>query len=228
MLKFDAVTVGYDDIAIVNDITLNVDRGQKISLVGPSGSGKTTILKTIWNEADVLSGSVVNQFDTQSVIFQHAGLFEFLTARENIEVTIKGVTQEQIEQLAIKLGVDQVLDKYVSKLSGGQMQRVQILRALLASSQLLILDEPTSSLDMVNKEMFVKLLIENLDVDTSVVLVTHDLEEAVLLSDYIYVVSNGRIVKAFENIDAECRVRTSDQFLTTVTKLREVILNENH
>ncbi len=228
MLMFEAVTIGYDGMAVVSDINLRVSRGQRISIVGPSGSGKTTILKAMWEEDQVLSGTVQNSFESQSVIFQHAGLFEFLTARENIEVTIKGVTQEQIEQLAIKLGVDQVLDKYVSKLSGGQMQRVQILRALLASSELLILDEPTSSLDMVNKEMFVSLLLANLSTKTGVVLVTHDLEEAVLLSDYIYVVSNGRLIKQFENIKNQNRIRTDRQFIQTVADLREVILNENH
>lgn len=228
MLKFEAVTIGYDDMAVVNDINLNVDRGQRISIVGPSGSGKTTILKAIWNEAEVLSGVIENKFESQSVIFQHAGLFDFLTARENIEVTVKDCLDEQVNELAAKLGVDHVLDSYVSKLSGGQMQRVQILRALLASSQLLILDEPTSSLDMVNKEMFVNLLLDNLDQSTSVVLVTHDLEEAVLLSDYIYVVSGNRIVQSFENIDSKQRVRTSGEFIETVASLREVILSENH
>lgn len=228
MLRFSAATIGYDNIAVVEDMDLCLNRGERVSIVGPSGSGKTTILKAIWNEAELISGTLEDTFASQSVIFQHAGLFDFLTARENISVTVPSASYLQVEAMAEKLGVLDILDSYVSKLSGGQAQRVQILRALLASSELLIIDEPTSSLDMVNKEMFINLLLDNLSIDTSVILVTHDLEEAVLLSDHIYIVSGGRIVKSLKNIEAKDRTRSNNQFTKVVGELREVILNENH
>lgn len=228
MLEFAGVTIGYRTTPIVNDFDLKIKSGQKVAIVGPSGSGKSTILRALWNEADIINGQIVNSFESQSVVFQHNGLFEWLTARENLQITAPHSSNHVIEEMAKQFKISDVLDKYCSQISGGQQQRIQIMRGLLTSSQLLIMDEPTSSLDMVNKSFFSQLLMENIYEQTAVLLVTHDLEEALLIADHIIVINQGRVIESVDNVAADQRIRNSQSFDERLAKLREVILNENN
>lgn len=226
MLKFEHANIGYGECKIVKQLNLSVSVGQRVCILGPSGSGKTTILKALWDETQLLGGILKNTFESQSVIFQYDGLFEWLTVRENLEVAIETLEPIEIERMANKLGIGLLLDEYCSRLSGGQKQRVQIMRALLAKSELLIIDEPTSSLDMVNKRRFVELLLTNLDQQTAMILVTHDLEEAVLLSDYIYIINQGHICKVIENVSCDQRILGNTNLNQVINQIREVIINE--
>lgn len=228
MLKFEHANIGYEDTCVIKDFNLQLKYGQKVCIVGPSGSGKTTLLKMIWSEAKLLGGEFTNTYQDMSVIFQQDGLFEWLTVYDNIKVTLPNAKDEQINLLATNLGIENLLNRYSSKLSGGQKQRVQILRALLANSELLIVDEPTSSLDMINKELFVELLLANLDSNTSIILVTHDLEEAALLADQIFVLKDGEIKDQIENIEACERYLGSESLNSIVNQVREVIRSESN
>lgn len=181
---------------VIKDISFDVNDGEFISLVGPSGCGKSTILKIIANLIKAKKGSIVLNASKVAFIFQNFALFPWLTVKDNIEFGLKmndvskkernKISKEKIKEV----GLSGFEDKYPKELSGGMKQRVGIARALAISPDLLLMDEPFSSLDTLTAE---KLRIDLLDIWTkykmTVVMVTHLVEEAVELSDRVLVLN---------------------------------------
>ncbi len=190
---------------ILENINFTLEAGKVISIVGPSGGGKTTLLHLCGDLLDVTDGKVINRFESQAFAFQDARLLPWLTALENIAFSLKakGVAKNHRRKLAAKMAyrlglVKEDLDKFPKDLSGGMRQRVAFARALVLEPELLFLDEPFSALDIGLKRELQSLLIEWVtNKNLSIFFITHDLAEAVQLSDEILVLDAdpGRIVK---------------------------------
>jgi osmoprotectant transport system ATP-binding protein len=198
----------------LRDVSLGIDTGSFVAMVGPSGSGKTTALKLINRLIEPDSGEVrfagesVESFDAPALrrrigyVFQGVGLFPHMTVGENIGITPQLLGWPK-PQIAVR--VDELLDlvelprsyaaRLPNELSGGQRQRAGVARAMAARPQVMLMDEPFGALDPVTRDTLgnaYRALHERLGMTT--VMVTHDMQEAVLLADRIVVMSAGRIV----------------------------------
>ena len=208
MLTLNNLKKSYDQTSILNGISLSIETGEIVSIQGPSGSGKTTLLNCILGITDIDSGSVVfNGQDVTGVsmeergfniVFQDYALFPNLNAYENITYGLKnkpGIsTQQEVNELIELLGLSQHLDKHIDQLSGGQKQRVALARTMVMKPKILLLDEPLSALDGVIKESIkekIKTIAKEFHLTT--IIVTHDPEEALTLSDRVLIMKDGSI-----------------------------------
>lgn len=208
MLTLNNLKKSYDQTSILNGISLSIETGKIVSILGPSGSGKTTLLNCILGITDIDSGSVVfNGQDVTGVsmeergfniVFQDYALFPNLNAYENITYGLKnkpGIsTQQEVNELIELLGLSQHLDKHIDQLSGGQKQRVALARTMVMKPKILLLDEPLSALDGVIKESIkekIKTIAKEFHLTT--IIVTHDPEEALTLSDRVLIMKDGSI-----------------------------------
>lgn len=208
MLELRKIKKSYDNVTILDEISLNIPDGQIVSVLGPSGSGKTTLLNVILGITQLDGGQVI--FDGNDVsslpaeqrefniVFQDYALFPNLNAYKNITYGLKnkpGIsTEEEVKELIELLGLSDHLNKRIDQLSGGQKQRVALARTLVMKPKLLLLDEPLSALDGVIKESIkdrIKTIARKYNLTT--VIVTHDPEEALTLSDQVLILNQGRI-----------------------------------
>ncbi|MGO3326459.1 sulfate/molybdate ABC transporter ATP-binding protein [Gordonia sp. (in: high G+C Gram-positive bacteria)] len=200
----------YGEFAALDDVSIDIPEGSLTSLLGPSGSGKSTLLRAIAGLDTLDSGTVkINGRDVSKAspqqrdigfVFQHYAAFKHLTVRENIAFGLKIRKRSKVE---IERKVDDLLEivgltvfqkRYPAQLSGGQRQRMALARALAVDPQVLLLDEPFGALDAKVREDLRKWL-RNLhdEVHVTTVLVTHDQQEALDVSDRIAVLNKGRI-----------------------------------
>jgi len=183
-----------EHLDVIKNISLNIFSGEFVSLVGPSGCGKSTILRILSSLIKVKKGSVASETKKIAMVFQNFALFPWLTVQENIEFGLKmeGVSKNERSKIVLKkieeVGLSGFGNKYPIELSGGMKQRVGIARALAVNPDVLFMDEPFSSLDVLTAE---KLRAELMDIwlkyKVTIVMVTHLVEEAVELSDRIFV-----------------------------------------
>ena len=209
-VKLINLTKHFDKVEVLKNINLDIKEGEIVSLLGPSGCGKSTTLKIIAGILELDDGDIL--FDEKSVkniptgkrdasiVFQEYLLFPHMNVFENIEFGLKMKKvnkkdrKEKVEELIDLVKLRGYEDKYPSELSGGQQQRVAIARTLAINPKVLLLDEPFSNLDInLRNEMreFVLSLQKKLQITT--ILVTHDKEEALMMSDKIAVMLNGEI-----------------------------------
>lgn len=198
----------------VEDISIEVDEGQFISFLGPSGCGKTTLLSIVSGliqptEGNVyLEGKPLSKENTRiGYMLQQDYLFPWKNIKQNVLIgpNIQGTTTKETVQKAThilqEIGLKNVLDQYPSELSGGMRQRVALARTLITDPQILLLDEPFSALDYQTKLKLEDLVSKTLrSYHKTSLLVTHDIGEAIAMSDFIYVLkaNPGRIAKKFE------------------------------
>lgn len=197
---------------VLVDVDLKIERGELFTIVGPSGSGKTTLLRIVAGLERQDSGHVY--IDGQLVddvppnrrnvgmVFQNYALYPNKSVAENIAspLLVKGVRRElalkEVEELARRLGIEDVLDRLPGEISGGQQQRVALARALIKKPVVFLLDEPLSNLDAqlrFNARRFVRQLQRDLGITT--IYVTHDQSEALSISDRIAVLDRGMILQ---------------------------------
>ncbi|MEG0367178.1 ABC transporter ATP-binding protein [Amedibacillus sp. YH-ame10] len=208
MLKLEHLCKSYDDVKILNDISLEINKGEIVSILGPSGSGKTTLLNCILGITDIDKGSVIFEGEDLThvsmkergfnIVFQDYALFPNLNAYDNIMYGLKNKptisTRQEVNDLIDLLGLSAHLDKRIDQLSGGQKQRVALARTMVMKPKILLLDEPLSALDGVIKESIkekIKTIAKEYQLTT--IIVTHDPEEALTLSDRVLIMKEGSI-----------------------------------
>lgn len=208
MLQLEHIKKSFGGVAVLEDITLEVEKGEIVSILGPSGCGKTTLLNLILGITDADSGSIV--FDGKeitnapmekrgfNIVFQDYALFPNLNVYQNITYGLKNkpdiASEKEVEDLISLLELEEHLDKKIEQLSGGQKQRVALARTMVMKPKILLLDEPLSALDGVIKESIkdrIKAIAKEYELTT--IIVTHDPEEALTLSDRVLIVNEGRI-----------------------------------
>lgn len=206
MLKLNNIKKTFDNTEILKGISIDVEDGEIVSILGPSGSGKTTLLNIILGITDCSEGNIVfNQKDITKVsmekrgfniVFQDYALFPNLDAYSNITYGLKNKpnisTKEEVDELVELLGLSKHIDKKIDQLSGGQKQRVALARTLVMKPKILLLDEPLSALDGVIKES-IKERIKKIakEYNLTIIIVTHDPEEALTLSDKVLILNEG-------------------------------------
>ncbi len=212
MLTLDGIEKSYGKEKVLDGITLDVRDGEIVSILGPSGSGKTTLLNIILGITDPTAGRILyNGEDITkkpmelrgfNIVFQDYALFPNLDAWQNIVYGLKNSpsvsTREEVESLIRLLELSEHLDKRIDQLSGGQKQRVALARTLVMKPKILLLDEPFSALDGVIKESIksrIKAVAEQYRLTT--ILVTHDPEEALTLSDRVLILQD-KVVSQYD------------------------------
>ena len=188
MININNVTVSYDSHSVLNNFSIHINRGAHIAIMGESGSGKTTLLKLIAKQLPPTKGDVMVNATRTSYMFQEPRLLPWLNIVDNVNLVL-GDTKESLPE-AIKwlkkIGLENDLDKYPYALSGGMQQRTALARALAYNGDLLLLDEPLSSLDDDAAKELLQLIKTHTEGKT-VILVTHNKEQAKAFADTIYV-----------------------------------------
>ena len=200
MLRVRNLSVGFGAEPVLEGVDIDVKIGQFASLVGPSGSGKTSILRAITHLLEPLEGGVEIDVAANDIgfLFQDDALLPWRTARENVALglRIRGTdtkdAEEKAQQWLARLGLERFGDRYPRQLSGGQRKRVAIAQVLALAPKLLLMDEPFLALDAIVRTRITQELLDWVDRERlTVLLVTHDLEEAISASDVVYVLSQG-------------------------------------
>ena len=240
LLKIDNLRVVYrtDDkeTVAVDNFTLDVKKGELISVVGPSGCGKTTILRSIAGLLQPTSGSIligdkecVGPGSDRGMVFQDFALFPWRTVLQNVEfgMEVAGVPKEERRERALKyikaVGLERFADSRIHELSGGMKQRVGIARALVMHPAIILMDEPFGALDAqtrnIMQEQLVKIIQRS---ERTILFVTHSVDEALYLSDRVVILSKrpSTIYKIIDVPWDRPRDRTNPEF----TQLRKDIL----
>ncbi|MBX4868293.1 ABC transporter ATP-binding protein [Rhizobium bangladeshense] len=214
MVSIDAVTMSFGAYVAVQDVNLSVSDGEFLAIVGPTGCGKSTILNAIAGLLKPASGTV--SIDGQPVrgvrndigyLFQQDALLPWKTAIENVELgpMFKGVgaadRREQSMRWLAKVGLKGFEHRYPHQLSGGQRKRVQMAQALITGPKVILMDEPFSALDIHTRHLMQNELLRLWQEERrAVVMITHDLEEAIALGDRVVVLAAGprsRVIDSF-------------------------------
>ena len=213
LLQLKNIKVHYGGVRALDDVDIDLDEGEIVSLMGPNGAGKSTILKAIFGLAPIKNGEVIweskvvepisHKMVTRGISFVPQGrrVFTNLTVKENLEVGAFMINDKSI----IKTRIERVLDlfpelkiKLNSKsgyLSGGQQQMVAVARGLMTDPKVLLLDEPSLGLSPKNAaELFKKIIEINQKRKTAIMIVEHNIQSVLCASDRGYVLANGRIV----------------------------------
>lgn len=194
MIRIESLTVAFDGQTVLQNCGLTVSAGQHVALMGASGSGKTTLINVIAGLVKPDAGTVTVKGKV-SYVFQEPALFPWLTALENVNVVLSDgpSTLPQAEAWLQEAGLAEHLHKYPHQLSGGQKQRVSLCRALAYGGEILLLDEPLKGLDAETRERVVALIHRECR-DKTLLLVTHDPQEAQLLCDTVLQYKDGQFV----------------------------------
>ena len=208
MLELEHIQKAFDGVPVLKDLSLQVEDGEIVSILGPSGCGKTTLLNIILGIVDADQGEIRYSGEDLTrtpmekrgfnIVFQDYALFPNLNVQQNITYGLRnkpGISsREEVDELIDLLGLREHLDKRIDQLSGGQKQRVALARTLVMKPRILLLDEPLSALDGVIKESIkdrIKTIAREYHLTT--IIVTHDPEEALTLSDRVLIIEQGTI-----------------------------------
>lgn len=208
-LSIENLNKSFDELVIFKDFSIKIPEGKITCILGPSGCGKTTLLNIIGGLVKADSGKFLGlENKVLSYIFQEPRLLKWKNVRENIEFVLKDLYPREKRLKIIDQYIEQVKltpfrEYYPDNLSGGMKHRASIARAFVYPSDILMMDEPFKGQDLKLKLSLIKLLLELLNNDTrTVIFVTHDIEEAVMLGDEIIVLGSlpAKILKKYSNI----------------------------
>ena len=239
LLKAENISVQFDNKPVLNDISLSLSEGELVSILGVSGSGKTTLF-------NVLSGLIVPDFGKvyienvdvtgksghTSYMLQKDLLLPYKTIIDNVALPLvmKGMSKKEartkVEPYFADFGLEDTMKKYPHQLSGGMRQRAALLRTYMCNNKIALLDEPFSALDTLTKTAMHNWYLGIMEqIKLSTLFITHDIDEAILLSDRIYILGgNGKITNCI-TIDKE-HIRKKDLLLSeSFLKYKKAILN---
>ena len=189
------ISKSFDNMVILKDINIEVNEGELVSIVGPSGSGKSTIFNIITNLIKFDSGEKRVNGDV-SYMYQKDMMVPWKKVVDNIATPLvfKGMdkknARKEVEKYIGTFGLTSFQNKYPNKLSGGMKQRANFLQTYLTSNDIMLLDEPFGALDSITRSNMQQWLLDiKKNMNSTILLITHDVDEAVLLSDRVYVIS---------------------------------------
>lgn len=219
MIKINQLKKSFQDLEVLKDINFEVKRGEVLSIIGPSGSGKSTLLRclnfletpnagTITIDDVTVDASNVKKQDIQqlrkksAMVFQNYNLFKNKTALQNVTellIVTKKMPKAQAEEIGMQylaqVGLKEKANNYPATLSGGQQQRVSIARALALNPSVILFDEPTSSLDPELVSEVLQVIRQIAVKDTTMIIVTHEMDFAREVSDNVIFMADGYIVE---------------------------------
>ncbi len=236
MINIKNLNKHYGDIKVLNNISIDIKKGEIFAIVGHSGAGKSTLMRCINGLEDYTDGSLkVNNKEIKNLkkdelrefrknigmIFQHFSLIQRKTVYENVALPMelwgysKDEISKKVKELLSLVGLDEKIDSYPSQLSGGQKQRVAIARALTLNPEVLLSDEATSALDPNTTTSILKLLKEiNEKLNITIILVTHEMEVVKQIAQKALLLEHGNII-GFDD--------TEELFLKPDTKMKEFL-----
>jgi NitT/TauT family transport system ATP-binding protein len=240
ILKVEDLHKSYDDLKVLDGITFEVSEGEFFAIVGPSGCGKTTLLKIIAGLEDYDAGRVLVDGEEvrepgpdRALVFQEYAIFPWKTVLENVMFAplMQGKDPEEAERIAreclkVVPGPEGFEDAYPKQLSGGMKQRVAIARALAAEPRILLMDEPFAAVDAQTRNKMQEELLKIWEkTGQTILLVTHNVEEAVFLADRVMVLSPrpAEIVDIVEIDLPRPRDRTSPEFVELRARILDMI-----
>ncbi|SDH40960.1 putative spermidine/putrescine transport system ATP-binding protein [Bradyrhizobium sp. Rc2d] len=212
-LQLKGLTKEYGAIRAVDDVSIDIAAGEFVTVLGPSGSGKTTVLMMIAGLAEPSAGAILigghdvtylrPQYRDLGVVFQSYALFPHLTVAENVAFPLRmrrkseGEIRRKVAEILDLVRLPKVAERMPAQLSGGQQQRVALARALVFDPPLLLLDEPLSALDKKLREsMQFELRELHRKLGVTIINVTHDQSEALVMSDRVIIMRDGRVVQS--------------------------------
>jgi spermidine/putrescine transport system ATP-binding protein len=218
IISFENVNKFYEDTHVLKNINFEIEKGKFYTLLGPSGCGKTTILRIIAGFTDVSNGKVtlngadvtnlppnkrkVNTVFQDYALFPHMNVFENIAFGLRLKKTPENIIKEKVADALKMVQLSGYENREISQMSGGQQQRVAIARALVNEPEVLLLDEPLSALDLkLRTDMQYELRELQQRLGITFIFVTHDQEEALAMSDEIFVMSKGEIVQSGTPVD---------------------------
>ena len=228
--RLERVSLRFGEVEVLREISMEISRGEFVAVVGPSGCGKTTLLNLLSGYVRPSSG-IMERAGGERMVYQQDGLFPWRTVRENIALGLRHIKgrqerDRQILELLCLIRLEGFEDHYPHQLSGGMRQRVELARALAGDSGTLLMDEPFSSLDYLSRirmrQELARILHER---PRTVVLVTHDIEEAAQLADRVIVLTERPSQIRCELTIHEARprglthpevIKTADRILTAL------------
>jgi NitT/TauT family transport system ATP-binding protein len=223
LLRIEEASVTFGSVEVFRQLSLEISRGEFVAVVGPSGCGKTTLLNLFSGFLKPSLGRVMCSGRVR-MVYQHDSLFPWQTAAQNIALGLRDLSSEsererQLKEMLRLINLEEFAGHYPHQLSGGMRQRVELARALAGDTDILLLDEPFSSLDYLTRLRMRRELARMLEeLPRTVVLVTHDIEEAAQLADRIVVLSDrpARICRELRVAIPRPRELTHPQVVETV------------
>jgi len=220
LIKFENISKKFKNTTVLSDVSFEIEKGKLVAIIGESGCGKTTTLKMInglitptsgkiyINNEDIGTKNVIDLRRNMGYVIQQTGLFPHMTIRENIELIPKvqnknpeDITQQTYDLMdMVGLDCDKFLNRYPVELSGGQQQRVGVARAFATNPDIILMDEPFSALDPITRSSLQDELV-NLQskLKKTIIFVTHDMDEAIKISDKMCIMDKGKIIHILKN-----------------------------
>jgi NitT/TauT family transport system ATP-binding protein len=225
VLQVCNLTLSYGQEPVLEGASLGIDPGQFVSLVGPSGSGKSSLLRAVMGLQTPSAGTVETDLAPNEIgiLFQDDALLPWRTARDNVALGLGFHGMDQHRALAEadawleRLGLGGLGDRYPRQLSGGQRKRVALAQVLALRPRLVLMDEPFASLDAIVRARVTQDVVDLVERERiGVLLVTHDLEEALALSDVVYLLSQGP------------RAHISQRYTVPIPRPRQLVRARSH
>ena len=238
MLCCQKLSVDYKETRGITEVDLTISQGDKLVVLGPSGCGKSTLIKAMAGLLRSTNGQVLfenqvvdSMMDHTAICFQDKGLFPWMTVYDNVTLPLQGrgiksqMIGDRATEILNRFELEAYSDRFPGTLSSGQQQRVAIARAIIQAPKILYLDEPSTGLDMVAREGLQSFLMSlGSQYDLTMVVVTHDLEEAAFLGDRIVVMEEGRITESLANpVSKEERQLRNKAYYDFCIRLRQVM-----
>lgn len=235
-LEIEGVSHSFEGVKIIDDINIKVNKNEIVSILGPSGCGKSTLFNIVagllkadkafiylYND-NMEKEDITNKCAKVSYMLQKDLLLPFKTVYDNISLAqiIKGEKKDKVLEYVKDFGLEGLLGKYPKALSGGQKQRAALLRTYMFSKEVILLDEPFSALDSITKAAMYKWFLDLKNkLNLTSLIITHDIDEAIYLSNTIYIINGnpGKIVKIINLND-----KYKDMFSKEFIELKEEIL----